>query len=196
MHSRPKASEEHLDRQLLPSSNFDIESRLAAWVTWCEEHEHELRCYILSKEVGEAETEHILQDILGTLFINVETGRYEVRSEKPLIGYAYGIARRCVSVYYRVLGRHVDLEQAEWRAAGEGLEEYVADAQKREALYAAIAELPPKQGELIRLQLQGYTAIEAARIMGITPEAARKLAFDARKNLRGRLQGLQKEDVE
>jgi RNA polymerase sigma factor (sigma-70 family) len=49
-------------------------------------------------------------------------------------------------------------------------------------------DLPPRQRELLELiDAQGYTAVEAAQIMGIEPETARGHLLRARRTMRAKM---------
>ena len=53
---------------------------------------------------------------------------------------------------------------------------------------AALTKLPPRQRTIVDLvELEGYTAVEAANMLGITPATARWHLHEARNTLRGLL---------
>jgi RNA polymerase sigma-70 factor (ECF subfamily) len=53
---------------------------------------------------------------------------------------------------------------------------------------AALTRLPPRQRTIVELvELEGYTAVEAAHMLGITPATARWHLHEARNTLRGLL---------
>ena len=64
-----------------------------------------------------------------------------------------------------------------------------AEAEDRVALAAALAKLSPRRREAIVLtELLGYGSAEAGRVMGVADATVRRLAQDARAELRNELE--------
>lgn len=196
MHSRPEASEESLDWQLIPESNPEMHKRDAAWVEWWNRHRMKLLRFILGHYVPEAEAQVILQDTFSILFICVEEGTYDPFRGKTIIAYAYGIARNCVYVHQRGDAKHTDLEVCDWTApVNRPVETKCQVSLNSQRLDKEIEKLSPKRRLMAQALKANLSLKTIAEEMGISPEAARKLAFDTRKDLRSRLSDLIEDDI-
>lgn len=185
MHSRPEASDENLDRQLIPKSNPDKSKRMAAWVEWWEIHWINLLRYILSHSVREAEAQTILQDTFGVLLIKVEDGSFDPSLGKPIIAYAFGVAKNCVRVHQRAEAKLTDLEERDRTISfARSVETKCQALRNIQILRDGIDQLSDKQRLVMDMLVNGFSIAEIAEETGLSTGAVRQRAFDARMALR------------
>lgn len=197
MHSRPEASDENLDSQLIPASNPDSDKRFAAWDIWWTRHHAQLYRFIRSRVDGEAEAQELLQDTLGLLFIGVEAGKYDPARGKSIVAYAFGIAKNCVREHERHDAKHTDLDLSNRpeRGTPRPVENKTQAALNSQQLQESIEHLPQKRQLMARALALNLEMQAIAKELGISPGAARKLAHDTRKDLRKRLSDTIEDDI-
>lgn len=156
------------------------EGHLASFETFFEaEHPKLLRAlYLLTGNAQEAE--EIMQDT----FVAVWERWDRVGSMESPAGYLYRTAmnrfrsraRRATRAAREVLGSTV---------SGDAF----AAADERDAIARALARLPERQrAAIVLVELLGYGADEAGRILGVKGVTVRSLAFQARSTLRTALE--------
>lgn len=187
-------SETVLIGQMLPSSNPSRSERVQAWNAWQEQTgEEALLRFIRLKNYTIEPDEDILQETLTTAFLEVERGRYTPRQGVPFTAYVKGIARNKIREARRKHRRRssVDLEDIAYSLADTPVHqpEIAYDrAQRRDHLYAGLAELPPGGQQVLRRVLRGEGTAEIAAALEISEDLVRQHKSRGLRRLRQKAQ--------
>ncbi len=126
-------------------------------------------------------------------------GRFD--ASRPFAPWLYQIARNVARnrVAQTVSRRSDPMSDFEDRLPDQGAppDSGVETAELRRLIAEAVAELPEQRRTAFRLaDVEGYPAVEVARLMGLTPGAVRAHIHHARRDLRSRLEHLVKDGNE
>ena len=127
---------------------------------------------------------HEAEEVLQEAFVAVWERWERVGAMADPTGYLY---RTALNRYRSRLRRTARVAR---RAVGlaDGRDGF-AEAEDRVALAAALAKLSPRRREAIVLtELLGYSSADAGRVMGVADATVRRLAQDAREELRNELE--------
>jgi RNA polymerase sigma-70 factor (ECF subfamily) len=105
----------------------------------------------------------------------------------PFAAWLYTIARNMLANFYRDRSKrqHVPLDNVNHREDGDGPELWIQKGQEKEALLAAIRNLPPDRQELLILKyIERMTNSEIGQIMDRSEGAIKSLYFRTLKSLR------------
>lgn len=175
------------------------ESAIAAWLNQRDQSaaawlvdEHRSQVLGTARRWGvPAEME---QDAVQEVFLRVFNKLHLFRPEKPFAHWLSGVTRHtCAKLRRHWCHRHKlsavfdgaaqDIHDTELPHSSSPDHEAMQD-EKRSALHAALAQLPPHERELIERQLiEGETAAETATALRITPGAVRVALHRLRKKL-------------
>jgi len=133
------------------------------------------------------------EDLTARIFYRAirHIGNYEDRGA-PFAAWLYRIARNMVANWYRdnKSDRLLPLESAYGRGLGDGPEAAVELMEDREALLAAIRQLPPERQELLILKfVERMPNAEIGQIMGRTEGAIKLLYYRTLRSLRQEMAG-------
>ena len=138
----------------------------------------------------EGAAEDVVQETLLKVFRHRESFRQEARFST----WVFTLTMNLIRDYYRRLKPESSLERPEVALAAEysrhrpiqvAADQHVERAELSELLLQAIEALPPSAKALIQSRLnQGQSFEEAAKALGLSPEAARAQASRAYKKLR------------
>jgi len=137
--------------------------------------------------------EGVADDLLQVTFMKVHRARAQYRPELRLRPWLFAVAAR---VRADELRRRLRLpedadEDAIARADEQAPRDPPADADLKDAVRAALESLPESQRSVIHLhRYEGMTFAEVARVLGITPGAAKLRAFRGYEALREKLEGI------
>jgi RNA polymerase sigma-70 factor (ECF subfamily) len=136
---------------------------------------------------------HDAEDLTARIFYRAirHIGSYEDRGA-PFAAWLYRIARNMVANWYRdnKSDRLLPLESAYGRVPGDGPEAALELMEDREALLAAIRQLPPERQELLILKfVERMPNAEIGHIMGRTEGAIKLLYYRTLRSLRQEMDG-------
>ena len=145
-------------------------------------------CY---RRVGER---HLAEDLTSDVFVralaSIQKGRF---AHTSLPAWLYRIAHNLVVDHYRRANPDI-VPLEEWAPAPDNVPEAARQRRQQESLGNAMQQLTDEQQQTLALRFgQGYTASEAARLMGKTEEAIRASQHRALAALR-RMMGEGKSD--
>jgi len=139
-----------------------------------------------------------VEDAAQETFLRALEAIRDFDTKRPFAPWLYQIARNVSRNHLKWKRRHPteSMVAVEERvaAADPSPAAGVEQSELREILSAAIAELPERRRTAFRLvDIEGFPATEAARLMGLTPGAVRAHVHHARRVLRGALAPLLKD---
>ena len=148
-----------------------------------------LRKYLISLTRNVPRADDLLQET----FLQIHRSRHTYTPPRPVVPWAYGIARHVYLMDCRAWGRRQRFETEEDSAgldfAVAPLGEGVADRQR---VSRAVARLSPERREPLLLHhVWGFSFKEIAGILGIREGAAKVRAHRARNQLRGFLEQME-----
>lgn len=140
------------------------------------------------------DAEDIMQSVHRSLLIGLRDDKIDLRSPKALIGLAAVMVRRKVARKWRRMRRQHRLSGAAGETQASDLPNVMASfgmnsqdpaklAEIREQFNAILSRLDEADRELIRLRIDGYRTVDAAQILGISPDSARVRLSRLRKKL-------------
>lgn len=143
-----------------------------------------VRGMVLSRVFDRTAAEDVVQNVL----LSIHRARHTYRPERPFKPWLSAVTRNAIIDSFRESGRRrdreVEVELIEEFAAPVG-EGHPDEAEISPVLAEAIAELPEKQREAVRLvQVEGLSIAEAAKRAGVTPGALKVRAHRGYKALR------------
>jgi RNA polymerase sigma-70 factor (ECF subfamily) len=155
----------------------------AAFGELYERHRDAIYRYCLAR----TGTAHDAEDLTGDVFVKALQAlhRYEERG-LPFVAYLYRIARNAAIDRSRTLKQPVSVDSlvSEPRSA-QNVEAEATLAVERSVLLAALARLKPEHRDVITMRfIEGYGAIEVAKLIGKTEGAVRTLQHRALERLR------------
>lgn len=134
------------------------------------------------------------EDVVQETFLKVFKYRESFRQEARFSTWVFTLALNLIRDYYRRLKPESSLERPEVAMAAEfsrhrplqeAADKLVEKSELSELLMQAVEALPPSAKALIQSRLiQGHSFEEAAKALGLSPEAARAQASRAYKKLR------------
>lgn len=143
--------------------------------------------YVLSRLVDRASAEDVTQEVAMAVVAGLH--RYVDTGRSPL-AWMFGIAANKVSEAHRAGGRRREslVEVPPERGHDENRPDVVAaDLETTRELAHLLKELPPPQGEILRLRIAaGLSADETADVLGMTAGAVRVAQHRALRKLRER----------
>lgn len=147
------------------------------------------KAFLAARVGSEAEAEDILQNGL----VKALQRAGELRDDEKLTAWFYQLLRHAVTDHYRSRGAARRRDDALGTLVT-ALEEDVATARAFEAklctcLGGVVDTLKPVQADLLRrVDLNGESVQDAARVLGLTPNNASVTLHRARKDLKSRLE--------
>lgn len=146
--------------------------------------------YVLSRVVDKASAEDVTQEV--TMTVVAALPRY-VDTGRSVLAWVFGIAMRKVSEAHRAQRRRLEsavesIPECPGDQAHTDPEQVAYRAETTREMTAALAVLPPPQGEILRLRIAaGLSAHEVAAVLGMTPGAVRVAQHRALARLRTQL---------
>jgi RNA polymerase sigma-70 factor (ECF subfamily) len=136
---------------------------------------------------------HDAEDLTARIFYRAirHIGNYQDQGA-PFAAWLYRIARNMIANWYRdnKSDRLLPLESATLRGDGDGPETAIELMEDRDALLAAIRELPPERQELLILKfVERMPNAEIGQIMGRTEGAVKLLYYRTLQSLRKEMVG-------
>jgi len=155
----------------------------AAFGELYERHRDAIYRYCLAR----TGTAHDAEDLTGDVFVKAlqALDRYQERG-LPFVAYLYRIARNAAIDRARTLKQPVSVDSlvVEPRSA-QNVEAEATLGVERSVLLAALARLKPEHRDVITMRfIEGYGAIEVAKLIGKTEGAVRTLQHRALERLR------------
>ena len=177
MKSRPK-SDDALTRRMLPGSNADQTDRALAWSEWGASRDPQLLLrYIRYKNFTDMPDEDIFQDTILTAYLEVENGRYQLRSGVPFIAYVKGIARNKMREARRKARDWVALEEhfcASDTKQERSLEILIEQRERSQALQDGLSKLPHQRRSVLERFLKGESTRQIARDLAMSEDLVRQ----------------------
>lgn len=133
------------------------------------------------------DTMDLVQSMKRMLIPGLRAGLYELDSPDQLVALAATIIRRKVALYWRRQKKQAVLRLAEQAlASGEEalVEHRIQDWENEELLARLLESLTEEERQLFRMQLEGLTIVEIARLLGCRPGPLRARLSRLRKKLR------------
>jgi RNA polymerase sigma-70 factor (ECF subfamily) len=145
------------------------------------QHEQRVRDYC-ARRVPSASVEDIVSETFAVAWRKLD----EMPKGEAALPWLYAVAYRMVQHEWRSASRRTRLQGRSpmvVSAADPTVDEYV-DAEERDTVLAAAANLPDDDQEILRLTLwEEVTPSDAAVVLGISPDAAKQRAHRARRRL-------------
>lgn len=164
-----------LVQQMLPSRNDDPADRIRAWNEWLSFGGSDpVLKFIRWSNGTTTDDEEILQDTLILGYLKVERGEYQDRN-LPFTAFLKKIAWYKIMEASRKYAGQVPLDDFYEVLAEEAEDHERAEHWKEhEALYQALAQLPPRRARVMLLYEDGYSTAEIAQQLAIKEELVRK----------------------
>jgi len=130
--------------------------------------------------------EDLAQDLTAQVFERAVARQATLRRREAFGGWVFRIARNCVAEYYRRRRPSLPLEEAAGQAAPDPAPaEAVMREEELSCLRAAVAGLPEREQEVIRLRFgAGLGNVEVGEAMGLRPGHVAVILFRALRRLR------------
>jgi RNA polymerase sigma-70 factor (ECF subfamily) len=135
-----------------------------------------------------------MQSVHRSLLIGLRDAKIDLRSPQALVGLAAVMVRRKVARKWRRMRRQHRLSGVASETNSGDLPDVMASlgapsrdparlAQLREQFAEILSRLDESDRELIRLRIDGYRTVDAAGVLGISPDVARVRLSRLRKKL-------------
>lgn len=128
------------------------------------------------------------EDVVQEVFLSVARAAARYEPQGRFKAWLFQIAANRIRTSVQVRAKRAEYEQAEEASALAALVEHGVDVEStmvmRERLTSALAELPELQRLILLLkELEGFSAMEIAETLALTPENVRINLFRARRKL-------------
>ena len=133
----------------------------------------------------------VAQDLAGQTFLRVLEAMRRGQGGRNMQAWVFGIARHVVADHYRHRRRMVPLDAVpDIVSAGPSLAEITDQQLKLERVAEALEALSPHRAEALALRIfGGLSTVEAAEVLGKSPQAVKMLVYRAVQDLQERLEG-------
>jgi RNA polymerase sigma-70 factor, ECF subfamily len=130
----------------------------------------------------------VVADVLQDTFVAVWRGAGSYRGEAEVAGWLWGVAVRRLVSRLRRRGTRIEVPFQEVRGLEASVEEQVLEGVEYGDLGSALARLSPEMRAVVQATvLDGLTAREAARLLGIPTNTVKTRLFRAKAQLRREL---------
>ena len=131
-----------------------------------------------------------VEDVAAETIVKVWKGLPNIENQNALKAWAFTIASRQIVDYYRANKRDRTLSLDELTQNLTQETDHSEDWVNFITVGETLAKLPQQQVDVIQLRLiEGFTAAEAAEILGTTDQAVDSLLYRAKKSFRKAYQG-------
>lgn len=133
----------------------------------------------------------LIQSLHRSVLLGLRNRKFEIETPEQLLGLARTIVQRKAARHWRKLARQrrlgdtrEDHDLAERLALlDSGSSDPCRIAELRDLARKLLSEFAPQDQELLRLRLQGFSTVEAARQLGLDPDVTRARLSRIRRRL-------------
>lgn len=133
----------------------------------------------------------LIQSLHRSVLLGLRNQKFDIETPEQLLGLAKTIVRRKAARYWRKIARQQrlstgnDHQDLAFKLAH--LESNTSDphriAELRDLARKLLAELAPQDQDLLRLRLDGFSTVDAARQLGLDPDVTRARLSRIRRRL-------------
>jgi RNA polymerase sigma-70 factor (ECF subfamily) len=136
-------------------------------------------------------TTQVAEDLAAKTFLKALEAMRRGKGGRDLHAWVFGIARHVVADHYRQRRRVIPLDAVQdVAAAGPSVAEITEQQLKLERVARALQALAPDRADALALRIfGGLSTVEAAEVLGKSPQAVKLLVYRGVRDLQARLGG-------
>lgn len=189
-------TDEALIRRMIPDSNPDRQDRASAWTEWqMSDGEITLLRFVRARNNTREADDDIIQEVLVTAYLGIESGRYQPQEGVPFGAYVIGIARNKIREARRRGRRQVDLDDdseeytPDLRTFQRQPERDIERREEHDLLRSGLSRLPAARRSVLEFYLSGASTDEIARQLEMSEALVRQHKHRALQTLQRDLRG-------